>query len=84
MRITEQDLLAYLRDEIGVETDGIDRTTPLVSSGIVDSFSLVEFVTFIENKAGIQFSPADATIENLDSIDRILGLIESTAQDGAR
>jgi len=83
MRITEQELLDYLRDQIGVETDGIDRTTPLLTSGIVDSFSLIEFVTFIENKAGIQFSPADATIENLDSIGLILDLIERTAGDGA-
>ena len=83
MRITEQDLLTYLKDEIGVETDGIDRTTPLVTSGIIDSFSLVEFVTFIESKAGIQFGAADATIENLDSIERILGLVERTASEGA-
>ena len=82
MKITERELLDYLRDEIGVETDGIDRTTPLVSSGIVDSFSLVEFVTFIENRAGIQFSPADATIENLDSIGLILELVERTAAEG--
>jgi acyl carrier protein len=82
MKITEQDLLAYLRDEIGVETDGLDRTTPLVSSGIIDSFSLVDFVTFIEGKAGIQFRPSDATIENLDSIELILDLVERTASGG--
>jgi acyl carrier protein len=81
MKLTDQDLLAYLRDEIGVETDGIDRATPLVTSGIIDSFSLVEFVAFIEHRAGIRFGAADATIENLDSIDRILSLVERAASD---
>jgi len=83
MKVTEQDLLSYLRDEIGVETDGLDRTTPLVTSGIIDSFSLVEFVAFIEDKAGIQFGASDATIENLDSIERILSLVERAASGGA-
>ncbi len=83
MKLNEQDLLMYLRDELGVETDGIDRTTPLVSSNIIDSFSLVDFVGFIEHKAGVQFGAADATIENLDSIELILSLVERTLSDGA-
>ena len=75
MGITEEDLKNYLRDEQYVEIEAIDASTLLFSSGIVDSFALVEMMTFIEDRAGIRIEPADVTLENMDSIELILTFI---------
>lgn len=75
MGITEENLKNYLRDEQYVEIEAIDASTLLFSSGIVDSFALVEMMTFIEDRAGIRIEPADVTLENMDSIELILTFI---------
>lgn len=80
--MNEEDVLTYMRDRLFVATDGIDLTTPLVSSGIIDSFALVELLTFIEDQTGVRFNPADATVENIDTIELILKLVERSRGDG--
>ena len=76
--LNEGDVLEYLRERLFVDIAGIDRTTPLLSAGVIDSFALIELLTFIEERAQVRFSAADATIENLDSIELILQLVERT------
>ena len=76
MSLTEEDLLKYLRDNQYVDTDGIDRSTLIFSSGIIDSFALIELMTFIEDRTGVAVEAADITLENLDSIERILSFVE--------
>ena len=76
MSLTEEDLLKYLRDNQYVDTDGIDRSTLIFSSGIIDSFALIELMTFIEDRTGVALGAADITLENLDSIERILSFVE--------
>jgi acyl carrier protein len=42
---------------------------PLVTGGLIDSFSLVHIAVFIENEIGVQIPDTDLTIENMDTID---------------
>ena len=74
--LSEGDVLAYLRDRLFVDISGINRATPLLSEGVIDSFALIELLTYIEERAQVRFSPADATLENLDSVELILQLVE--------
>ena len=71
MRLTKEQLLASLRDELGIETSGLNDDSPLFSSGIIDSFSLVSLIIFIEGK-GVRVDPMDINLDNLDSVERIL------------
>ena len=75
MSLGAQDILDYLRDQQFVDIDGLDAVSPLFSSGIVDSFSLIELMTFIEDRSGVRFEPADVTIENIDTVECILALV---------
>ena len=68
-------LVAYLQDELGVDTSDVDQSTLLFSTGIVDSFGLVEVVLFIEKHSGIKVNPMDVNLDNLDSIDRIIEFV---------
>jgi acyl carrier protein len=72
MQLTEAVLLEFLKDSLGVDTKEIKSDTLLFSSGMVDSFSLVSLLTFIESNSEFRIDPIDVNLENLDSIDRIL------------
>ena len=74
--MTSDTLLTYFRDRLGVDTDGVDDATPLFSSSLLDSFSIVELITFIESQAGIKMDAWDVTLDNLDSIGKILAYVE--------
>ncbi len=59
--------------------DGDDRevteTTPLISGGIVDSFSMVSLLRFLEKKYAIHIPDADATPEAFDTVQSIAALV---------
>jgi acyl carrier protein len=65
-----------MKDRLGVDTDGIEDSTPLFSSSLLDSFSIVELIAFIESTAGIKMDAWDVTLDNLDSIGQILRYVQ--------
>ena len=50
--------------------------TPLISGGIVDSFSMVSLKRFVERKYAVQIPDADATPAAFDSVTKIVELVE--------
>jgi acyl carrier protein len=70
-------ILNYVRKEYLEEDDDrqINENTPLISGGIVDSFSMVSLKRFLEKKYTIQIPDADATPEAFDSVNKIVVLV---------
>lgn len=64
-----------LGNELGLNLDALDDETLLFSSGTVDSFALVRLLTWIEESAEIRVRPLDVTLENFDSVARILAYV---------
>lgn len=62
----------YLEDD----SEPITYETPLISGGIVDSFSMVSLKRFLENKYQIQIPDDQATPEAFDSVNKIVTLVE--------
>ena len=54
----------------------ISYDTPLISGGIVDSFSMVSLKRFLETKYKIQIPDAKATPEAFDSVNNIITLLQ--------
>ncbi len=54
----------------------VDFDTPLISGGIVDSFSMVSLKRFLETKYKIQIPDAKATPEAFDSVENIVKLLQ--------
>ena len=80
METTEniQDIvLKYVKAEY-LEDDDQEITcdTPLISGGIVDSFSMVSLKRFLENKYKIQIPDDKATPEAFDNVNRITVLVK--------
>ena len=71
-------ILEYVRREYLEEGDDreVGVATPLISSGIVDSFSMVSLKLFLERKYSLRIPDAEASPEAFDSVERIAGLVE--------
>ena len=69
------DLYSSIRDflarNLGLKHAEIDSETPLFSSGLLDSFAMVELVAFVESHASVKVRARDVTLDNFDSIERI-------------
>ena len=63
----------YLDDEDDVE---LLPDTPLISSGIVDSFSMVSLKAFLERKYGVKLPDSEATPEAFDTVGSIVVLVK--------
>ena len=53
-----------------------DRNESLFLSGVLDSFSLVDFVTLLESEYDIRVDDADLRPENFDTIAKVEAFIE--------
>lgn len=70
-------ILDYVKKEYLEEDDDreVGFDTPLISGGIVDSFSMVSLKRFLETKYKIQIPDAKATPEAFDSVNNIITLL---------
>ena len=63
----------YIEDED--KDKEMTYNTPLISSGYIDSFSMVSLLIFLENKFKIKIPPSKATPEAFDSVNKIITLV---------
>jgi acyl carrier protein len=68
-------VLKYVIAEYVEDDSEITYNTPLISGGIVDSFSMVSLKRFLENKYNISIPDDKATPEAFDSVDKIVTLV---------
>jgi acyl carrier protein len=55
---------------------GIGSDTPLFSSGIVDSFGVLELIVFLEDTFNVQIDPARHELSEFDSAAKIAALVK--------
>ncbi len=78
MEDMKQVVLTYVKNEyLEDEEDQIGFDSPLISGGIVDSFSMVSLKRFLENKYKISIPDDKATPEAFDSVNKICALVQS-------
>ena len=71
------ELLQYITGNFAATNDvAVDAETSLFQDQILDSLNLVELITFVETRFGIKVAPSEVSIDNLDTVNRIAGLIE--------
>ena len=70
-------VLNYVKNEyLEDEDQEITVDTPLISGGIVDSFSMVSLKRFLENKYKISIPDEKATPEAFDTVNKICVLVK--------
>jgi acyl carrier protein/D-alanine--poly(phosphoribitol) ligase subunit 2 len=63
----------YLEEDSEEE---VTENTPLITSGIVDSFSMVSLKTFLEKKFNIKIPDEKATPEAFDTVNNMINLLK--------
>ncbi|MCJ7589583.1 MAG: acyl carrier protein [Candidatus Aminicenantes bacterium] len=72
----KDNILAYVTKEyLEDDSEPLNYETPLISGGIVDSFSMVSLKRFLENKYNISIPDDKATPEAFDSVNKIAVLV---------
>ncbi len=66
----------YIIEEYVEDDSEVTYDTPLISGGIVDSFSMVSLKRFLENKYNISIPDDKATPEAFDSVNKICILVK--------
>jgi acyl carrier protein len=69
----------FILDEFlpGEEPSMLTPTTPLVSTGIIDSLATLKLVTFLEQQFNIQVKAHEADEEHLNTLQTISELVAS-------
>ncbi len=55
----------------------IEPTSPIISSGLVDSFSLVDLALYVEDTWGVHIDDTELNAQTFDSLEQLSGLIEA-------
>lgn len=75
---------AFIASEILKDPDRtIASDESLISSGLIDSFSLVDLALFIEDTFGVRIDDAELTADVFDTIDELGSLIEARRDSNA-
>jgi D-alanine--poly(phosphoribitol) ligase subunit 2 len=75
----EDAVLEYIRSEYLEDDDedvDLDVNTPLISSGIVDSFSMVSLKRFLEKQYDISIPDEQASADAFDTVSSIVTLVK--------
>jgi acyl carrier protein len=64
-----------LKDMIRMPTYNLKDDEPLITGGLVDSFSLALFGVFVEQTFNVYIPDPDLTVENLDTLDQMVARV---------
>jgi acyl carrier protein len=73
--MTREELVDQLVRKMGADPAKLGDDTPLFSSGMLDSFRMIDLMSFVESRGGFRMDPLDVTLENLDTVGRILAYV---------
>jgi len=72
----KQKLNAYIKAEIIKNPEyPLRDDEPLISGGLIDSFSMAHIAAFIEREIGVRIPDTDMTLDTMDSINRMTARI---------
>lgn len=82
MHTWKSSMLVYIREHLAQDPAQVESTDqPLISSGIIDSFALVELSVFIEEEFGVCVPDPQMTVANFDTVDQGFATLERLAQN---
>ena len=68
--------IEYISATFSVPPEELDHGAALFSTGLLDSFCLVDLLAYVESEAGIRVRPTDISLENFDSVERIAQYVQ--------
>ena len=75
---TTTTLAAYIAAEILKQPDRLIKPDePLLSSGLIDSFHLVDLGMFVEDKFGVRVDDAELNASSFDNLNQLTAFIKA-------
>jgi len=74
--MTKDDLIAFICDDAGLEPSEFNDDTLLFTDGYIDSFTMTSLIAHIEEVQGKEIAQSEVTVENFDTIARIMAYME--------
>ena len=72
----EDNLIVFIKNELANDPDAeVKSTTKLISSGLVDSFSLVTLQIYIEKEFGVKIPAPQITTDTFDTVEQMASII---------
>jgi acyl carrier protein len=73
-----EQLSTYIATEILKQPDRvIQPEEPLISSGLIDSFSLMDLALFVEDTFGVRIEDTELNADTFDSLQALVDIIQS-------
>lgn len=70
-------LLSFVNADVSLDRSiEIVGDTDLLLTGLVDSVGVIEIVGWLEDETGIDVDPIDVVLENFQTVDRMVALVE--------
>ena len=70
-----EELITFIRDEVAVVDGEVAPDTDLLLSGLVDSLGVIRITQWIEDELDVDVPPGDVTLENFQTVDRIVSYV---------
>lgn len=75
-------LVTFICEDAGLSETDFGEHTELFSGGFIDSFTMASLLEFIEETTGVEVAQSDVSLENFDTVARIVSFIERAKQNG--
>jgi acyl carrier protein len=67
----------------GDSPEDLTDTTPLLTTGILDSIAILQLVDFLESHFEISIPPHEMDVDHLDSVAAVVQLVRAKRRDAA-
>ncbi len=76
MSTVKNKIREFLINDLGLSVGTIGDDEPLFTSGLIDSFALIELLSFLESELNYKIDLAELSIDELDTINALSKLVE--------
>lgn len=75
----QESIKQFILDEFlpGEDPTQLLGSTPLITGGILDSLATLKMVEFLEKTFSIRIEAHEADVDNLDTLEKIVGFVSS-------
>jgi acyl carrier protein len=77
-------LLAFVLDEVSLGDLEIEGHTDLLLTGAVDSLGVIRITQWLHDEVGVDVDPGDVTLDNFQTVDRMVAYARSRGADAPR
>lgn len=71
------ELISIIKKELAIDFP-VEETTPLISSGLIDSFQVVQLLASLESHYGVRIHSSDIGADNFDTPQQIYQVIQAS------